>query len=59
MSLRPEYHRCLNCGKLWSFNPDVGQFRCPRCHSMEMGPSLGTSLSAMKLLSDPFKKRKS
>ena len=59
MSLRPDYHRCLNCGNLWSFNPDVGQFRCPRCRFMEMGPSLGANPSAAKLLLDRLKKRKS
>lgn len=41
MSLVADYHRCLKCGAIWSFNPDVGHDRCPKCGSRELGPSMG------------------
>lgn len=31
MSIIAEYRRCLKCGKIYSFNPDVGHFGCPNC----------------------------
>ena len=33
MTLVPMKKRCPNCGKMYSFNPDVGMWRCPRCVS--------------------------
>ena len=41
MSIIADYRHCPKCGELWSFNPDVGRFCCPRCGSMNLGPSLG------------------
>ena len=41
MSLLPDYRRCPSCGTVWSFNPDVGHFRCPHCGSMRPGMPLG------------------
>lgn len=41
MSIVADYHRCPKCGKVWSFNPDVGHDRCPRCGSRELGASMG------------------
>lgn len=34
MSIIAEYRRCLKCGRIYSFNPDIGKFFCPVC-----GPS--------------------
>ncbi|MCR5587621.1 MAG: hydrogenase maturation nickel metallochaperone HypA [Lachnospiraceae bacterium] len=34
MTLVPEYRRCKNCGKRFSFNPDVGNIMCPYCGSL-------------------------
>jgi len=31
MSIVAEYRRCPKCGRIYSFNPDVGKFACPYC----------------------------
>ncbi len=31
MSLIPMYRRCPRCGRIYSYNPDVGQLSCPNC----------------------------
>lgn len=31
MSLLPEKRQCSQCGKIYSWNPDVGKTKCPRC----------------------------
>ena len=42
MSIVPEYRKCKKCGKLYSFNPDVGQMRCPNCYGLgNLGKSKG------------------
>ena len=54
MTIVPEYRRCKNCGKKFSFNPDVGNFICPYCGSI-LGkkhlsglPKLGIKKSSKK-----------
>lgn len=31
MSLSPEKRQCSQCGKKYSWNPDVGKINCPHC----------------------------
>ena len=31
MTMVREWKTCPKCGKKYSWNPDVGQFRCPYC----------------------------
>ena len=26
--------RCQKCGSVYSFNPDIGHMRCPKCFTM-------------------------
>ena len=33
MTLVPMKKRCPNYGKMYTWNPDVGMWRCPRCVS--------------------------
>ena len=34
MSMRPIIKTCPACHKNYSFNPSVGQFKCPYCHGL-------------------------
>lgn len=31
MSMAPMYRKCLKCGQVYSYNPSVGDCRCPYC----------------------------
>lgn len=31
MTMVPEWKTCPKCRKKYSWNPDVGQFKCPHC----------------------------
>lgn len=31
MSIIRQQKKCLNCGRMYDFNPDVGKWRCPYC----------------------------
>ena len=31
MSLVPEKRKCSTCGKIYSWNPDIGKIYCPHC----------------------------
>ena len=34
MSILPIMKKCSRCGKKYSWNPDVGKLRCPKCGAM-------------------------
>ena len=34
MSMRMIIKKCPACHKNYSFNPSVGQFKCPYCHGL-------------------------
>ncbi len=34
MSMRPIIKTCPACHKNYSFNPSVGQFKCPYCYGL-------------------------
>lgn len=33
MTIHAIYKKCLNCGYIYSWNPDVGLWKCPKCGS--------------------------
>lgn len=41
MSIREMKKTCLQCGREFSFNPDVGKWRCPRCSRKSPGMTMG------------------
>ncbi|MBQ0100298.1 MAG: hypothetical protein KBS39_02175 [Lachnospiraceae bacterium] len=53
MSLLPEKRKCPKCGKIYSFNPDVGKIFCPNCKNdppqMEIRPSVRVSVGPIDL----------
>ena len=40
MTMVPMYKKCPRCRRRYSWNPDVGQMRCPYCESLGQ-PGLG------------------
>lgn len=36
MTMIPLYVKCSRCKKKYSWNPDVGKMRCPRCGKIGM-----------------------
>lgn len=36
MTIRADIRHCKKCGNIWSWNPDVGNFKCPYCTKKEM-----------------------
>lgn len=50
MSMRPTMKKCKKCGKLYDWNPDVGQLTCPNCRDKN------SMLEAMKELKKLQKK---
>lgn len=36
MTIRADIRHCKKCGNMWSWNPDVGNFKCPYCTKKEM-----------------------
>lgn len=36
MSTMPTWKICRKCGKPYSYNPSVGEFKCPDCLSLKM-----------------------
>ena len=40
MSICLDLRQCPECANIWSFNPDVGHFRCPNCGSTELGQKI-------------------
>jgi hypothetical protein len=36
MTLIPERRKCSVCGKIYSWNPDVGKICCPYCRGIKI-----------------------
>ena len=43
MTMLPKWKTCLKCHQMYSWNPDVGEIRCPRCHPI-VGIDIGRLL---------------
>lgn len=35
MSIVPIWRRCLKCHRMYDWNPDVGNYKCPYCFGIE------------------------
>ncbi len=49
MTIVPMYKTCSKCHKRYSWNPDVGKFKCPHCGGLgKPGKLLETILTGKK-----------
>lgn len=56
MSMVPMYRICPNCKHKYSWNPDVGKLRCPRCGSLYVPDAGGLMWKPVQKKSDGSKK---
>ena len=56
MSMVPMYRICPNCKHKYSWNPDVGKLRCPRCGSLYVPDAGGLMWKPVQKNSDGGKK---